>query len=275
MGGAIGTVLSALKRAIIGGKIRESSMPMFRRGGGVEIYYQEYGTGFPILLFAPGGLRSAISFWRPREDGQPRPWMDPTVELASRYRVIAMDQRNAERSRAPIHAGDGWQSYADDHIALLDHLGVARCHLMGGCIGSSFNLTLCQTIPERIAAAILQNPIGHDETNDNRYVFAEMLAGWGKSMRERDPGLGQETVDSFGRNMFGGDFAFSVTRDFVRRCQTPLLVMPGDDPPHPAYIGEEIAKLAPKAEVLRDWKGPAHLAAATEKVKEFLQRHDP
>jgi len=249
-------------------------MPMFVRDS-IEIHYQEYGSGYPILLFAPGALRSAISFWHAREDGMPRVWMDPTVALASKFRLIAMDQRNAERSRAPIRDGDGWHTYAADHIALMDHLGISRGHLMGGCIGASYCLSLCEMVPDRISAAVLQNPIGHDEKNDNRYVFAQIVADWSKAMLERDSDLTQATLDRFGHAMFGGDFVFSVTRDFVRRCRVPLLVMPGDDPPHPAIAGEEIAALAPNAEVLRQWKGPDHLAKATAAVTDFLLRHTP
>jgi hypothetical protein len=68
---------------------------------------------------------------------------------------------------------------------------------------------------------------------------------------------------------------FSVNREFVRQCKTPLLVMPGDDPPHPQAIGEEIIELAPNAEALRHWKGPEHLQAAIERVSTFLERHTP
>ena len=74
-------------------------MPVFERAG-VSLYYEEYGSGYPLLLFAPGGMRSSIDFWR-------RSPFDPTAELAQDFRVIAMDQRNAGRSRAPISAADG------------------------------------------------------------------------------------------------------------------------------------------------------------------------
>ena len=246
-------------------------MPTFTRRS-IEIYYEEYGSGYPILLFAPGGVRSAISWWHPAADGTPRAWMDPTVALAKSYRVIAMDQRNAERSRAPIRATDGWKDYAQDHIALMDHLGHRRFHTMGGCIGSSFCLSLCEMVPERITAAVLQNPIGFD---NNRDVFKNTFGLWSQTMRERDPDLTQATLDSFFGNMFGGDFTFNTSRDFVRRCQTPLLVMPGDDPPHPKVIGEEIARIAPKAEVLREWKGADKVAKVTPVVLDFLARHTP
>jgi pimeloyl-ACP methyl ester carboxylesterase len=243
-------------------------MPTYTRDG-IEIYYEEYGNGYPLMLFAPGGVRSTISFWHSTPE-TPRAWMDPTVVLSAKFRVIAMDQRNAGQSRAPIRAGDGWQNYADDHLALMDHLGIKRCHVMGGCIGSSFSLTLCERAPQRISAAVLQNPIGFA---NNRHVFAETFGAWAKAMRERDPTLDQATLDAFSKNMFGGDFVFSVGRNAVSHCAVPLLVMPGDDPPHPAAIGEEIGRLAPKAEMHREWKGPAHLAGTVARVAAFLTRY--
>src|SRR5687768_6171871 len=102
-------------------------MPSFERDG-VTIHYEEQGTGFPLLLLAPGGMRSVIERW----ESAP---FDPRKELSSDFRVIAMDQRNAGRSRAPVSASDGWQTYAQDQLALLDQLGIERCHLLGGCIG--------------------------------------------------------------------------------------------------------------------------------------------
>src|SRR5712672_4158666 len=101
-------------------------MPSFDHHG-AHIYYEEFGQGFPILNFAPAGLQSVIGVW-----SQPSAPINPTTEWAANYRVIAMDQRNAGgQSRAPITAQDGWDSYTADHIALLDHLRIDRCHLYG------------------------------------------------------------------------------------------------------------------------------------------------
>jgi pimeloyl-ACP methyl ester carboxylesterase len=78
------------------------------------------------------------------------------IELGSSFRVIAMDQRNAGgRSRAPITARDGWHTYTGDHIAVLDHLGIDRCHLYGQCIGGSFIMSMLKTRPERVVSAVL------------------------------------------------------------------------------------------------------------------------
>jgi pimeloyl-ACP methyl ester carboxylesterase len=143
---------------------------------------------------------------------------------------------------------------------------------MGSCIGASFCLTLCELAPNRISAAVLQNPIGYA---DNRDVFDNLVQTWAKGVREERPEIVAGVLNKFGNNMFGGDFVFSVTREFVRQCKTPLLVMPGDDPPHPKVIGEEIAELAPDVGVLRQWKGPEHLQTGIDQVTQFLDRHAP
>jgi pimeloyl-ACP methyl ester carboxylesterase len=198
--------------------------------------------------------------------------MDPMTVLGNKYRVVAMDQRNAGRSRTRIFASDDWHIYAADHLALANHLGLDRFHVMGGCIGASFCLTLCELAPSRIVSAVLQNPIGHA---DNRDVFVNLVQTWAKGIREQHREVEEHVLRNLGDNMFGGDFVFSVNREFVRQCKTPLLVMPGDDPPHPQVIGEEIIELAPNVEALRQWKGPEHLQTAIERVSAFLERHTP
>jgi len=248
-------------------------MPTLRNGD-AEIYYEEYGAGYPLLVFAPGGLRSQIDFWRrsPSQPDQPAVWMDPMKVLAQRFRVIAMDQRNAGKSSAPVRATDDWGTYASDQIALLDHLGIERAHVMGGCIGSSFCLRLCRDVPKRIGAAVLQNPIG---LAGNAHIFEASFIGWRDAMRAIQPAVSDETFERFDRNLHGTDFVFSVSREDVVQCTVPLLVMPGDDGPHPTAIGEEIARIAPNAELLMNWKGPAYLDGTIEVVTDFLLRNTP
>jgi pimeloyl-ACP methyl ester carboxylesterase len=248
-------------------------MPVFKRAD-AEIYYEVYGSGYPLLLFAPGGLRSQLAFWRhsPSNPEAPAPWMNPMVDLASRFTVIGMDQRNAGQSHGKVTAADGWRTYAGDHLALMDSLGHRQFHVMGGCIGSSYCLTLCELAPERITAAVLQNPIG---LHENRATWDEAVSGFAKTMLDRDPTLTAEVIQKFGHNMFGGDFVFSVSRDFVGRCRTPLFLQPGSDTPHPAATSAEIARLAPNLEIQKDWKGPEHRAEAIRRVTEFLVRHTP
>ncbi len=238
-------------------------MPKFERAG-VSLYYEEFGAGYPLLLFAPGGMRSSIEFWHKSP-------FDPTKEFAADFRVIAMDQRNAGQSRGPISAADGWHTYTADHLALLDHLGIARCHTMGGCIGSSYCLSMIKEAPNRVSAAVLQNPIG---LHENREAFREMFDGWAKALQRHDASLTDDALTSFRERMYGSDFVFSVTRDFVRRCTHPLLVLAGDDLYHPAPISREIAALAPKAELVQSWKTPDAIPAAVTRVREFLKANE-
>src|SRR5215831_17870076 len=151
--------------------------------GDVEIHYEEHGRGVPVLCFAPGSLRSHIDYWHcsPKRPTEPPAFMDPTVDLAGDFRIIAMDQRNAGRSRAPVRPTDGWDIYAQDHVALLDHLGIARCHVLGACIGASFCFKLAELIPQRIASAVLMQPIGRVPENID-YTRRETAGNWGVGM---------------------------------------------------------------------------------------------
>ena len=240
-------------------------MPTFKRAD-VSIYYEEYGTGYPILLFAPGGMRSSIEFWA----NSP---FDPTREFAANFRVIAMDQRNAGKSAGPISADDGWDTYTGDHIALLDHLGIEQCHLMGGCIGSSYCLGLIKAAPLRVSAAILQNPIGLSPRN--RELFFAMFDGWAQALKAQRPELDDRALRQFRDRMYGGDFVFNVSRDFVRSCKTPMLILSGSDDYHPAETSKEIAALAPNSELIDNWKTPDVIGAAVKRAREFLISHTP
>jgi pimeloyl-ACP methyl ester carboxylesterase len=127
-----------------------------------QIHYEVHGSGYPLLLFAPGFLSARIERWRtnPARPGVPQDWLDPIAALSDHFRVIAFDVRNAGESRARLRATDDWTTYTGDHLALLDHLRVERCHVMGACIGVSFALALAKERPRLVSAMVLQNPIG-------------------------------------------------------------------------------------------------------------------
>lgn len=240
-------------------------MPTFKRGD-VSIYFEEYGSGFPILLFAPGGMRSNIEFWAQSP-------FDPTKELAANFHVIAMDQRNAGKSSAPINSEDGWHTYTGDHIALLDHLGINQCHLMGGCIGSSYCLGVIKEAPERVIATVLQNPIGLSPRN--REMFFNMFDTWAAALKPKHPEIGDGGLRQFRDRMYGGDFVFNVSREFVRSCKTPMLILCGSDDYHPTETSKEIAALAPNSEPVENWKMPDAIGGTIKRVREFLIAHTP
>jgi len=235
---------------------------------GATIYYEVYGRGFPILTFAPAGLMSVIDVWN-----RPSAPINPLKEFASDFQVIALDQRNAGgQSHAPITAQDGWPTYAQDHIAVLDHLGIEQCHLYGQCIGGPFILSLLKAQPARIACAVLAQPIGR--VGPMQPGRSANFDAWTKTLQNH-PEATEAVLNAFHHNLYAPGFAYCVDREFVKSCQTPCLVLAGNDAAHPFAIAEELAQLLPHAEFIPEWKEGAPLAAATARVKQFLAKHTP
>ena len=242
-------------------------MPSFDHHG-AHIHYEEFGRGFPILTFAPAGLQSTIAVW-----GQPSAPINPTTEWAADYRVVAMDQRNAGGdTRAPITAQDGWDAYTADHIALLDHLRIDKCHLYGQCIGGSFIVNMLKHHPERVQSAVLAQPIGR---------VGAMAPGrparfnaWAETLTDH-PEATPAVLDAFCKNLYAAGFVYCAGRDFVKTIKTPCLVLAGNDEAHPYPISEELSKLIPGCEFVAEWKTGAALTAARARVKEFFAKHTP
>lgn len=233
------------------------------------IYYEEHGKGFPILTFAPAGLQSTIRVWS--HASAP---INPVTEWSGSYRVIVMDQRNAAGggSRAPITAKDGWHSYTADHIAVLDHLKIDRCHLYGQCIGGSFIANLLKVQPHRVASAVWAQPIGR--VGPMKPGRPARFEEWAKSLKDH-PEATDEVLDAFCRNLYAPGFLYSVDREFVKSCKTPSLVLAGNDEAHPRPISDETAKLLPNAEYITEWKEGAPLETAKARVKAFFAKHTP
>ena len=239
-----------------------------------HIYYEDTGSGFPVLLFAPGFLSSRIERWRtnPAKPGVPQDWLDPIAALSGKFRTIAMDQRNAGRSRAQVGPADGWSAYTDDHLALLDHLGIEHVHVMGACIGVSFALALAKARPNLVASMVLQNPIGR--TAGNGDVIKNLFNEWVHEV-EDFPEIDRKELPGFGERMFGASFIFSVSTADAAACEVPMLLMPGNDEVHPADVSGDLARFAPNIEVLAPWKGVALRGAAMQRVEEFFVAHTP
>jgi pimeloyl-ACP methyl ester carboxylesterase len=242
-------------------------MPSFDHHG-AHIYYEEFGRGFPILTFAPAGLASTIAVW-----SQASAPINPTTEWAASYRVIAMDQRNAGgQSRAPITALDSWDAYTSDHIALLDHLRIDRCHLYGQCIGGSFIVNMLKHHPERVQSAVLAQPIGR--VGAMAQGRPARFNAWAESLEDH-PEATESVLDAFCRNLYAPGFVYCADRDFVKMIRTPCMVLAGNDEAHPYPISEEVAKLIPNCEFIPEWKTGAALTAAKLRVAEFLAKHTP
>src|ERR1700726_402129 len=217
----------------------------FYEKGSVRIYYEEAGSGFPLMLLPGGGLNSTISFFTGNSP------FNAVEEFKGQYRCITADLRNAPsgQSTGPVEVDRPWDSYSDDQPGLMDPIGIDKFMVMGFCIGGPFIWSLLKRAPNRIVASVHAQPVGwRPEMRDRKYpgVFWRT---WGPALTAQRPEIAMATVDKFVTRMFetDPDFVFTVTRDFVRGCQTPILVLPDEVPAHPYAVAMECAMLAPKA----------------------------
>jgi hypothetical protein len=123
-----------------------------------------------------------------------------------------------------------------------------------------------------VVSAVVFQTIG---LHNNRQAFFEMFDSWANELKPRRPDATDEALESFKRSMYSGDFLFNVSREFVSQCQTPLLVLLGNDLHHPAETSHELAALAPNATLIEHWKEPEHQPAAQQAVERFLAEHTP
>lgn len=243
----------------------------FLQKGNVRIRYQETGAGFPLMVIHGGGQNSTIGWGA---TGAPFNAME---EFKNEFRCIAADLRNAHsgESSGPLEIDRPWDSYTDDHLALMDHLGHKRFMIIGYCIGGPFIMNLIKRAPERVVAAVVSQPVGFNKKTP--YMYDVSMKNWAPELIKRQPELTMDMIDKFLTRMYltDADFLFTVTRDFVRKCQTPLLVMPDDTPAHPYEPAIECAMLAPKAEMtFYPWKDTKDkIPLAVRHVRSFMRAH--
>jgi pimeloyl-ACP methyl ester carboxylesterase len=241
----------------------------------VRIHYDDTGSGFPLMLLPGGGLNSTIAFFTGNAP------FNAIEEFKGDYRCITADLRNAPggQSTGPVEVNRPWDSYADDHLGLMDHLGIDKFAVMGFCIGGPFIWSLLKRAPNRVAAAVLAQPVGwRPEMRDPKYP-GTFWKSWPAAINAKRPEISVQTADQFATKMFESnpDFVFTVTRDFVKSCANPVLVLPDEVPAHPYAVAMECAMLAPKAEVsMFPWKEPKErIPLAVRQIRSFLKAHRP
>src|SRR5947208_11396027 len=250
--GAAATAMAAAPRVFAQQTGQGGAAVSFYEKGPVRIHFEEAGSGFPLLLIAGGGLNSTIS-------GLNNPF-NAIQEFKGEYRCIASDLRNANggQSSGPLEVDRPWDAFTDDHLGVMDHLRIDKFMVMGFCIGGPFIWSLLKRAPDRVVAAVLAQPSGWRPEMPTLNYDTNMT-GWGPELVKRRPEIKMDTVEKFLTKMYRSspDFVFTVTREFVRNCQTPVLILPDDIPAHPYAVAMEAAMLAPKSEVsLFPWKEP-------------------
>jgi pimeloyl-ACP methyl ester carboxylesterase len=250
----------------------QSGNAKFYEKGSVRIRYDEAGSGFPLLLIAGGGLNSVMA-------GLATSPFNPIEEFKGEYRCIFADLRNANpgQSSGPLEVDRPWDSYTDDHLGLMDHLGIDKFMVLGFCIGGPFIWNLLKRAPDRVVAAVPAQPVGFRPEMPT-VLYDNGMTNWGPELVKRRPEITMEMIGKFLTKMYRtNDFVLSVRRDFVRSCQTPVLILPDDIPAHPYAVAMECAMLAPKAEVsVYPWKEPKErIPLAVRQVRSFLRAHRP
>jgi pimeloyl-ACP methyl ester carboxylesterase len=266
------TVMTAAQRTF-GQQVSRGPVAMFfYEKGPVRIHYEEFGSGFPLLLIAGGGLDSTIARLN-------NPF-DAINEFKGEYRCIASDVRTTTsgQSFGPLEIDRPWDAFIDDYLGVMDQLRIDKFMVMGFCIGGPLIWNLLKRAADRVVAAVLAQPAGWRPEMPTLHYDINMR-GWGPEYVKRYPEIPISTVNRFLTKMYrtDADFVYTVTRDFVRTCQTPVLILPDDIPNHPYAVAMEVAMLAPNAEVsMFPWKEPKErIPLAVRQIRSFLRAHRP
>jgi pimeloyl-ACP methyl ester carboxylesterase len=275
---------------------------------GIATRYQVEGSGPPLLMYSPGGFDSRLENWRTLGVYRSTGLM---AALTRRYTCISFDRRESGRSGGRVQRL-GWDAYVRQGKGLLDHLGIARAHLMGGCVGCSSVAALAIAYPDVALSMVLYSPAGGP-----RYRMAQHARFWTHAsfVREhgtagvvrlagthalsftRDPRVGPwcsvirtnpDFAEAYGRldrerylSMVGATARVMYDRDTVpgaepedlMALEVPTLIVPGDDPSHATSAARYLQECLPLAEY---WDAPIDAQTpetAPQRVIAFLDAH--
>lgn len=274
---------------------------------GIPTRYEVAGSGPPLLMFSPGGFNATLENWR--SQGVYRR-LDLLDHLTARYTCITFDKREAGRSGGRVER-IGWADYAVQGAGLLEHLGIERAHLLGGCVGCSIVATLAVARPEMVASMVLYSPAGgprYRMTQHARlgqhlaYVAAQGLAevvslagshdrsftqdprvGPWVTVIRRDPAFAEAyarwdaeryatVVTGMSRLLFDRDTVPGVEPEDLMLLDVPALIVPGADASHATSAARHLQECLPHTEY---WDAPVSeqtADTAPKRILEFLDR---
>ncbi|HEX6633648.1 MAG TPA: alpha/beta hydrolase [Usitatibacter sp.] len=177
---------------------------------GIETRYEVVGSGPPLLMYAPGGFDATVEKWSTLGVYARVKLMD---HLPRRYRCILFDRRECGQSGGRVERV-GWSDYVAQGRALLDHLGIERAHLMGGCMGCSPVFAFAVAHPERVMGMVLWWPVGGPKYRmKGLQRFAEHAAFAQRHGLQAVVDLVAKEGKSFGADPRGGPWAAVLKRD--------------------------------------------------------------
>jgi pimeloyl-ACP methyl ester carboxylesterase len=275
---------------------------------GIATRYETRGAGPPLLMLSPGGFDATIEKWgtlpiyaRTR----------PLDHLAQRFTCIAFDRRECGQSGGRVEAV-GWAHYVAQAKGLLDHLGIARAHVMGGCMGCCPAVAFAVAHPQATASLILWWPVGGARyrirgrqrfADHLAYVQAQGLAcvvalvqaegksfgadprggPWASVIRHDaafaagyatlDAAQYTDTVARMMNNLFDRDTAPGAEPEDLLRLSVPALIVPGRDESHATSAARYLEECLPRAEYWDVAVDAQTEAAAAERLPAFLAAH--
>lgn len=272
---------------------------------GIPTRYEVAGSGPPLLMFSPGGFDSTLESWRTVGVYRRLALME---QLTTRYTCITFDRRESGRSGGRVERLS-WSRYVAQAIGLLDHLGIERAHLMGGCVGCSTAAAMAVAHPDRVRSMVLYSPAGgvkyrmrqHDRfARHLAHVQAHGVDGVVALVRETDAGFSADPrvgpwnsviradpafADAYAKQdvdryalVVGGTARLMFDRDTVPGAEpedlllldVPALIVPGQDESHAPSAARYLQECLPRVEY---WDVPVAgqtRETAPARVLEFL-----
>jgi len=177
---------------------------------GISTRYEIVGTGPPLLMFSPGGFNATISAWSALGNyARTR----PLEQLSRSFSCIVFDRREAGESGGRVERIT-WAHYVAQGRGLLQHLGIGRTHLLGGCLGCSLALAFAVACPQSVSSMVLYWPAGGARYRLNCHSrFAQHLAFVEERGLAGVVALVGESGKPFGVDPRGGPWASVVRRD--------------------------------------------------------------
>jgi pimeloyl-ACP methyl ester carboxylesterase len=272
---------------------------------GIATRYEVLGDGPPLLMYAPGGFDATIEKWRAAGVYQRIALLE---HLPKKFRCIAFDRRECGESGGRVERLT-WRHYAAHGKALLEHLGIERAHLIGGCMGCSCVIAFAAAYPAATRSMILWWPVGGAKYRiKGRQRFDEHLAfvrerrladvvslvqkegkafnadprggPWASVLRRErafaesyaklDPGRYAETVEAMRDALIDRDTSPGAEPEALLRLDIPALVVPGRDESHATSAARYLEECLPKAQYW-DVLPPAQTAeSALPRLLDFL-----
>lgn len=276
---------------------------------GIVTRYEVTGSGPPLLLFSPGGFNATLDNWTSFGIYQR---LELLRHLSREFTCITFDRRESGQSGGRLERVT-WDHWAEQGEGLLDHLGIERAHLLGGCVGCSAVVAFAVGRPERVASMVLYSPAGGPRYRITQHArFAEHLAyveerglaaaaalaanseqsfsqdprvgPWASVIRTDpafareyarfDPERYREIVADMSRSLFDRDTVPGAEPEELMQLEIPALVVPGHDASHATSAARYLEECLPRGAY---WDVPPEeqtAASAPARVLQFLSSSD-